>query len=207
MQEQYEQQMQGVDVIAFLKTLPSVLPRSLLESASKMTEAAFSSLFRSYSFMALFLFAIMLILSKSLNLNGSGAEHSDPKRKKLLATASGITGVLLFLSFTLLRFWGFQRPKFSFWVSLPFVALYSFVPAFAFATFLHAIDAADRGKKRILCDSSFRRGCIFPDALLVLSVHGGDSFHGSSPDHLYALACLYGSFKAVSIYFNSRFSQ
>lgn len=157
-----------------MKVLPSALPRNLLESANNVSDAVFSSLMSSYAFTALFLFVVMFILLKSYG-GREGTESLDLRKRRLLGIASGIIGITLFLSLTLLRFF-VDRPNvlvlFFFLVPL----FYSFVPAFASATFLHAFDAADRGERESFV-TAVSEGTVFFRALfLFFLLTGGIGF-------------------------------
>jgi hypothetical protein len=145
LQEQFNSQMGEGGISSFLKALSIALSENFLKSANELTKAVFSSLFSSYFLMALFLFAAMAILLKP---RGDAEEDLHFRRRNLLAVASGVAGILLFLSFACWHFSTFQRPNSFFWMFLPTAIFFGFVPAFAFGACIRAVDAADRGEQK-----------------------------------------------------------
>jgi hypothetical protein len=173
--EQYKNETLGTQSEAFPEPL-FVLLRNTLESAESLTDAVFTFLFRSHSFMALFLFSVMLILLKFRSPTGGSASKVSLRKRRFLGATSGIAGIMLLASYTLILFQvgSFQRPSFSLWAYFPVLIFYAFVSTLGYTTILFAMDAADRRESQSfpasVSEGVHNFGTLFPFFLFTAGI-------------------------------------
>jgi len=189
------QRMHRESLIEYIKSLYHFLPLDFFSAAGQLAGAVFSPL-HSFTVMALFLLAVMVILLNPQRLDLERTDKVTVKRKKLLAILSGSFGIILFISSAWVMRSQWQNPMewtWS-WLYLPVFVLPIFVHAFGYTTFFHAIDAAEEGRKESFGIAVHEGIAYFDAVLFFLLIITGISLIGDLLTLFPAKGATYGRF-------------